>query len=95
MLLLICVYLCRFTNGEKSILKLCLGESIVTDGRTGERRAGKYKVPGARHVSRGSSQVLRSPALIKLFSLDRDTRKEMLEKLRLRCETFFWKQTKK
>ena len=50
--------------------------------------AGKYKVPGARHVLRGSSQVLRSLAFIKLFSLERDTRKEMLEKLRLRCETF-------
>ena len=29
------------------------------------------------------------PALIKLFSLERDTREEMLEKLRLRYETFF------
>ena len=38
MLLLTCVYLCRFTSGVKSILKLCVGKSIVTDGRTGERR---------------------------------------------------------
>ena len=38
MLLLMCVYLCRFTSGVKSTLKLCLGKSIVTDGRTGERR---------------------------------------------------------
>ena len=38
MLLLMCVYLCRFTRGVESILKLCLGKSIVIDGRTGERR---------------------------------------------------------
>ena len=64
--------------------------------------AGKYKVPGARHVLRnssqvlrGSSQVLRGPALKKLFSLERDTREEMLEKLRLLYDNFFWRQTKK
>ena len=57
--------------------------------------AGKYKVLGARHVLRNSSQVLRGPALIKLFSLERDTREEMLEKLRLSYENFFWRQTKK
>ena len=34
----LCVYLCRFTSGVKSNLKLCFGKSIVTDGRTGERR---------------------------------------------------------
>ena len=31
------MYLCGFTSDVKSILKLCLGKSIVTDGRTGER----------------------------------------------------------
>ena len=57
--------------------------------------AGKYKVPGARHVLRGSSQVLRGPALIKLFPLERDTREELLEKLRLRYETFFLEANEK
>ena len=48
------------------------------------RGAGGYKVPGTRHVLRGPSQVLKGTALIKLFSLERDIREEMLEKLRLR-----------
>ena len=56
--------------------------------------AGKYKVSGARHVLRGSSQVLRGFALIKFFSLERDTCEEMLEKLRLRYETFFLETNK-
>ena len=34
------MYLCRFTSGVKSILKLYLGKSIVTDGRAGERGQG-------------------------------------------------------
>ena len=88
------MYLCRFTSGVKSILKLYLGKSIVTDSRAGERGTGGYKVPRASHVLRGSSQVLRDAALIKLF-LERDTREEMLEKLRLRYETFFLETNKK
>ena len=54
-----------------------------------------YKVRGARHVLRGSSQVLKGPVLIKLFSLERDTHEEMLEKLRL-CYVksfFFFEKT--
>ena len=89
------MYLRRFTSGVKSILKLYRSKSIVTDGRAGERRGRGYKVPGARHVLRGLSQVLRGPAFIKLFSLERDTREEMLEKLRLRYEIFFLETNEK
>ena len=76
-------------------MKLYLGKSIVTDGRAGERRGRGYKVPGACHVLRGLSQVLRGLALIKLFSLGRDTCEEMLEKLCLRYETFFLETNEK
>ena len=76
-----CVYLCRFTSGVKSILKLHLSKRIVTDCSAGERGV---------QSTQGPSQVLRGPALIKLFSLERDTREEILEKLRLRYETFFF-----
>ena len=89
------MYLCRFTSGVKSILKLYLRKSIVTDGRAGEWGGRGYKVPGARHILRGSSQVLRGPAFTKLFSLERDTREEMLEKLLLRCETYFLETNEK
>ena len=82
------MYLCRLTCGVKSILKWYLGKSIVTDGRAGERGGRGNKVPGARHVFRG-------PALIKLFSLGRDTREEMLEKLRFRYEIFFLETNEK
>ena len=49
----------------------------------------------AHHVLRGSSQVLRGPSLLNLFSSERDTREEMLEKLRLRYETLFLETNEK
>ena len=41
-----CVYLCRFISGVKSILKLYLSKSFVTDGRVGEKGQGSTKYQG-------------------------------------------------
>ena len=98
----LCVYLCRFTSGVKSILKLCLGKSIVTDGKTGVRRG--REVQRTRGPScfeefitgfEGLVTGFEGPRFYKTFSLERDTRQEMLEKLRLLYETFFLETNEK
>ena len=89
------MYLGRFTSGVKSILKLCLGKSLVTDGRTGKR--GEREVQSTRGPScfEGLFTGFERLRSYKTFFFRARHREEMLEKLRLRYETCFLETNEK